>query len=47
MPAAMSNLALQIIGLSEEEQAHIHAVTDRLATDPGFGQGLKPLSGQG
>jgi hypothetical protein len=32
----MSDLALQIIGLSEEEQAHIQAVTDCLAADPGL-----------
>jgi hypothetical protein len=33
---AMSDLALQIIRLSEEEQAHIQAVTDCLAVDPGL-----------
>lgn len=36
MSVAMSDLALQIIWLSEEEQAHIQAVTDLLATDPGL-----------
>jgi hypothetical protein len=52
---AMSDLALHIIGLSEEEQAHIQAVTDCLAADPGLrsrleaaeragvGDGLPPL----
>jgi hypothetical protein len=33
---AMSDLALQIIGLSEEEQARMQAVIDRLAADPGL-----------
>jgi hypothetical protein len=33
---AMNDLALQIICLSEEEQAHIQAVTDLLASDPGL-----------
>jgi len=55
MSLAMSNLACQIIGLSEEEQAHIQAVTDRLAAGPelrskleaaereGLDDGLPPL----
>lgn len=34
MSLAMSKLAVQIIDLSEQEQAHIQAVTARLATDP-------------
>jgi hypothetical protein len=34
MSRTMSKLAAQIIGLSEDEQAHIQAVTARLAADP-------------
>jgi hypothetical protein len=34
MSLTMSKLAAQIIGLSADEQAHIRAVTARLAADP-------------
>jgi hypothetical protein len=46
-PLAMSNLAVQIIGLSEEEQAHIQAVTDRLATDPELRSELEAAEWEG
>jgi len=47
MSLAMSNLACQIIGLSEEEQAHIQAVTDRLAAGPELRSKLEAAEREG
>jgi hypothetical protein len=43
----MSKLAAQIIGLSEDEQAHIQAVTARLAADPELRSKLEAAEREG
>jgi hypothetical protein len=43
----MNELAVRIIGLSEEEQAHISAVTARLATDPELRSKLEAAEREG
>jgi hypothetical protein len=48
MSLTMSKLAAQIIGLSEDEQAHTQAVTARLAADPElYGSLIAPKDGEG
>ena len=47
MSLTMSKLAAQIIGLSEDEQAHIQAVTARLAADPELRSKLEAADREG
>ena len=47
MSRTMRKLAAQIIGLSEDEQAHIQAVTARLAADPELRSKLEAAEREG
>jgi hypothetical protein len=47
MSLTMSKLAAQIIGLSEDEQAHTQAVTTRLAADPELRSKLEAAEREG